>query len=272
MSTILKALRRLEQTKTLQMPRPLREQVATHPAPQRRFGWLVACGAALGGLALGAAGFIIWPQLGGDFGARPEGRAEFAGETAAAPPPASVKPPRVAAYAGDSPPPSPPPPVTPSRATRPERLSAAALASRVEVVERIAPPSPPPPDRADMASELPAPLPTAASEAPPRPAAPPDVTAARREAPPAESGSSRPPQAAPSKLVRTFVPGVLVVRTMWHPAAERRAAEIEVEGRPEPLLLHEGDVVGPLVVSEIEPSGVVFLHDEVELRRRVGIR
>jgi len=59
---------------------------------------------------------------------------------------------------------------------------------------------------------------------------------------------------------------------MWHPAAERRVAEIEVEGRPEPLVLHEGDAVGPLVVSEIEPSGVVFLHDEVELRRRVGIR
>jgi hypothetical protein len=188
MSTILKALRRLEQTKTLQMPRPLREQVAIHPAPQRRFGWLVACGAALGGLALGTAGFIIWPQLGGDFGARPEGRAEFAGETTAASPPASVQAPRVAAYAGDSPPPpvaayagdSPPPPVAPSRATRPESLSAAALASRVEVVERIA--RPPPPDRADMASGLPAPLPVAASEAPPRPAAPPDVTAARLRA------------------------------------------------------------------------------------------
>jgi hypothetical protein len=77
---------------------------------------------------------------------------------------------------------------------------------------------------------------------------------------------------APIKRVRAFVPNVLVVRTVWHPTAERRIAEIEVEGRPELLLLHEGDAVGPLVVSEIEPSGVVFLHDKVELRRRIGTR
>jgi hypothetical protein len=36
--------------------------------------------------------------------------------------------------------------------------------------------------------------------------------------------------------------------------------------------LHEGDAIGPLVVSEIGPSGVVFLLDGVELRRRVGAR
>ena len=265
MSTILKALRRLEQTKTLQMPRPLREQVATPPAPPRRLGWFVACGSALAGLVLGAAAFIVWPQLGGGFGAGSERRVELAGETAVASQVASVEGPRVAAYAGDSPPTS----VEPSQATRPESLSAAALASRVEVVERSAPP---PPDPAAGDSGLPAPLPAAASESFPRPAAPPDATAARREAPAAGSARSRPPSEAPSRLVRAFVPSVLVVRTMWHPAAERRVAEIEVEGRPEPLLLHEGDVVGPLVVSEIEPSGVVFLHDEVELRRRVGIR
>ena len=262
MSTILKALRRLEQTKTLQIPRPLREQVATPPTSRRGLGWFVACGSALVGLALGAAGFIIWPQLGGDFGAGPEGRVELAGETAAASPTASVKVPWVAAYVGDSPPATAEPP----QATRPESLSAAALASRVEVVDRIAAPSPDPGSRPQPA------LPAAAFEAFPPPAAPPDATAARREAPAAGSGRSRPPPAPPSKLVRAFVPSVLVVRTVWHPAAERRLAEIEVEGRPEPLLLHEGDVVGPLVVSEIEPSGVVFLHDEVELRRRVGIR
>jgi hypothetical protein len=254
MSTILNALRRLEQTKTLQMPRPLREQVATAPTPRRGLSWFVACGAAVVGLALGAAGFIVWPQLGGDFGAGPEGRAELAGETAATSQAASVKVPRVAAYAGDSPPTS----VEPSQATRPESLSAAALASRVEVVDRMAPPAP----SSDAVSEPPTPL----------PAAPPDATAARREAAAAGSGRSRPSPVGPSKLVRAFVPSVLVVRTVWHPAAERRVATIEVEGRPEPLLLHEGDVVGPLVVSEIEPSGVVFLHDEVELRRRIGTR
>jgi hypothetical protein len=240
MSTILKALRRLEEAKTLQ--------------------------------PLGAAGFIVWPQLGSDFDAGRKGPAELAGEAAATSQRAAVELPRVAAYAGDPPPAS----VDPSQATRPSSLSAAALASRVEVVERIAPP--PPPEAAGEVSAPPASLPAAvamagaASEAFPQPAAPPAATVARREAPAAGSGRSRPPPVAPSKLVRAFVPSVLVVRTVWHPSAERRVAEIEVEGRPEPLLLHEGDAVGPLVVSEIEPSGVVFLHDEVELRRRIGIR
>jgi hypothetical protein len=223
MSTILKALRRLEEAKTLQMPRPLREQVATPPAPRRGLGWMAACGAALAGVALGAVGFLVWPQIGDDFDARRGGRAELAGEAAATSQTVAAELPQVA--------------------------------------------PPPSPDLADVVSGPPGSLPaavttaTAASESFPRPAAPPVATAAPREAPAAGSGR-----------VRVFVPNVLVVRTVWHPTAERRVAEIEVEGRPEPLLLHEGDAVGPLVVSEIKPSGVVFLHDEVELSRRVGIR
>ena len=222
MSTILKALRRLEEAKTLQMPRPLREQVATPPAPRRGLGWMAACGAALAGVALGAGGFLVWPQIGGDFDARRGGRAELAGEAAATSQTADAELPQVA--------------------------------------------PPPSPDLADAVSGTPGSLPAAVATAPaasesfPRPAAPPVDTAARREAPAVESG------------VRAFVPSVLVVRTVWHPTAERRVAEIEVEGRPELLLLHEGDAVGPLVVSEIEPSGVVFLHDKVELRRRIGTR
>jgi hypothetical protein len=271
MSTILKALRRLEEAKTLQLPRPLREQVATTPAPRRGLGWIAACGAALVGVGLGAAGFIVWPQLGADPDTGRRAAAEVAAGAAATPQRAAVAPPRVAAYVGTPPPAA----VDPPPATRSSGLSAAALASRVEVVERIAPP---PPEPAVAVSAPPASPPAAvltaaaASEALPRPAAPPAVEVARSEAPAVGSGRSRPPPAAPSKLVRAFVPGVLVVRTVWHPSAERRVAEIEVEGRPEPLVLHEGDAVGPLVVSEIEPSGVVFLHDEVELRRRVGIR
>ncbi len=218
MSTILKALRRLEEAKTLQMPRPLREQVATPPAPRRGLGWMAACGAALVGVALGAVGFLVWPQIGGDFDGR-GGRAELAGEAAATSQTADAELPQVA------------PPPSPDLVSGPPGSLPAAVATA-----------------------------TAASESFPRPAAPPVDTAARREAPAVESG------------VRAFVPSVLVVRTVWHPTAERRVAEIEVEGRPELLLLHEGDAVGPLVVSEIEPSGVVFLHDKVELRRRIGTR
>jgi hypothetical protein len=68
------------------------------------------------------------------------------------------------------------------------------------------------------------------------------------------------------------VPTVYVERTIWHPMAERRVAVVELEGSDEALELHEGDAVGPLVVGEIEPSGVFFVYDGVELRRRVGAR
>jgi hypothetical protein len=249
--------------------------VATPQAPRRRLGWIAACGAALTGAALGAAGFVVWPQVGGDFDAGRSVRAERAGEAEATSRTPAVGLPRAAAYAGDAPAAS----VAPSPETRPGSLSAAALASRVEVVDRIEPS----PDPTGAPAEPPAPPPpavataAAVSESSPRLAAAPvavapAAAATRSEASAVASGPSRPPPPAPSKLVRAFVPDVLVVRTVWHPAAERRVAEIQVEGRPEPLLLHEGDAVGPLVVREIEPSGVLFLHDDVELRRRVGMR
>ena len=96
MSTILKALRRLEEAKTVQMPRPLREQVATPPAPRGGLGWIAACGAALAGVALGAVGFLVWPSIGRDFDARRGGRAEFAGEATATPETAAAELPKVA--------------------------------------------------------------------------------------------------------------------------------------------------------------------------------
>ncbi|MDH3212944.1 MAG: hypothetical protein OEM05_10710 [Myxococcales bacterium] len=265
MSTILKALRRLEEEKALQAPRPLREQVATRPATRRGLGRLAAGLAVCAGVAIGAAAFLLWPQLDGRLAARLGEEAGPAdGEAVAALPAAVQEPPRSVARAAD-PPPVPPASTTPTGAEGTSDLSPAALASRVEVVESVAPP--PGPREARVAAVV-APAPEAFRA----PAPLPDPSPARRDAIAAGSDRSRPPPSAPSKLARTFVPSVVVVRTVWHPTAERRMAEVEVEGRPAPLLLHEGDAVGPLVVSEIEPSGVVFLHDEVELRRRVGNR
>jgi hypothetical protein len=63
---------------------------------------------------------------------------------------------------------------------------------------------------------------------------------------------------------------VTVKKTIWHPTPERRVARVEVEGRKGSLELHEGDAVGTLVVSEIQPSGVVFLHGGEKLHRKVG--
>jgi hypothetical protein len=65
---------------------------------------------------------------------------------------------------------------------------------------------------------------------------------------------------------------VTVKKTVWHPVPERRVARIEVEGRKGLLELHEGDAVGTLVVAEIQPSGVVFLHGGERLHRKVGTK
>jgi hypothetical protein len=58
--------------------------------------------------------------------------------------------------------------------------------------------------------------------------------------------------------------------TVWFRSC-RRLAKVTLAGGAL-RELHEGDAIGPLVVSEIEPSGVVFVRDGVELRRRVGAK
>jgi hypothetical protein len=65
---------------------------------------------------------------------------------------------------------------------------------------------------------------------------------------------------------------VLVERTSWHPSAERRTTWVSVEGLSGVRELHEGEAVGALVVKEIRPSSVVFLHGADTLQRRVGER
>jgi hypothetical protein len=79
-----------------------------------------------------------------------------------------------------------------------------------------------------------------------------------------------PREAASKEIARAEVPALRVERTVWHPVAERRLALIEFEQSAERREIREGDAVGPLVVSKIEPSGVVFVHDGIELRRRIG--
>ncbi len=76
---------------------------------------------------------------------------------------------------------------------------------------------------------------------------------------------------APEKVVRADVPDIFVSSTVWHPQQDRRIAKVTLAGGA-PKELHEGDAIGPLVVSKIEPSGVIFLHAGVELRRRVGAK
>jgi len=58
----------------------------------------------------------------------------------------------------------------------------------------------------------------------------------------------------------------------WRARRGDRTRKAVRDGSMKYIALHEGDAVGPLVVGRIEPSGVVFLHEQVELRRRVGAR
>ena len=62
-----------------------------------------------------------------------------------------------------------------------------------------------------------------------------------------------------------------MTRTIWHPVAERRTAYVALEGA-EVVELHEGDTLGPLLVTKIAPTSVTFDHRGGELERRVGAR
>jgi hypothetical protein len=71
------------------------------------------------------------------------------------------------------------------------------------------------------------------------------------------------------EIVRQHYPEIRVTQTVWHPRAERRLALVGISGRA-PIKLQEGDQLGLLEVGTIEPSGVAFKYDGVEIRCRVG--
>lgn len=349
MSTILKALRRLEEDRGVQSPRPLRDEVTRSPesAKSRRRGRpLLAVLLGLG-VAAGTGALAFWYMGGAPEPAGPTEPKELAAAGSAEPraePAAAAKRPRKPRRARPAlQRPSPPRAAAPSAASERE-LPAAALESKVGLVRRppaqprIAASEPADPPGGAVGAEEPAgsqvtpagPVQQASrrapaatgpeetkfrAEQPPEQAAEPPVVAVaprpERAAPepPVASGAapardaektaptpkpvheeaaaeeaskqptkaaaavareSEPGEAASSQIVRAEVPGLRVERTVWHPIAERRVATIELEQNSERREIHEGDAVGPLVVSEIEPSGVVFVHEGVEIRRRIG--
>jgi hypothetical protein len=231
-STILKALRRLEEEKTAPVGRrPLREEVthtAGSPRP-RRGAWALALGALAGGVAVGVALLTVWPR---DIAVEPSEQRLVR---------APARPPVAAPVAA---------PAEPE--TAPQALSAAALASPVEVVAR---PQPKP-------LVVDEPLPVAAAE--PELSAERGGFAASASAPAVAS----PPPAAES--APPMAPGIRVEQTFWHPRPDRRVAVLALPGREQPLRVHEGDAVGALVVYEIEPSGVVFTQQGQRVRRALG--
>ncbi|MBW2267079.1 MAG: hypothetical protein JRH16_00785 [Deltaproteobacteria bacterium] len=156
---------------------------------------------------------------------------------------------------------------------RPPSQSTTAVQPAVERVDRAPPTQPKSQPVAPPAESAPAPAVAERTEPAPPPVTderPSSVSVSRSEtapAPAASETSAAPPPAA--STARAAVPVLLVARTSWHPTALRRSATVQLDAG-EALEVHEGDAVGPLVVSRIEPSSVVFLHEGVEIRRRVG--
>jgi hypothetical protein len=286
MSTILKALRRLEQEKSAQEDRPLRDEVAAlESEPSRRRGpWLLLLSAVAAlGLGLGASLYFFWPREGAApvvAAQAPPVRRAAPEAKALAPPPVVAAPaaPEVAAALPEAPVAAAPPAATPL----PEPA--------VAVLERPEPPRAKEPaavpgegDSAQASAPLPGELPPFARK--PEPAEEPEPAAVEpvlsKPAPAATLARSEPvvrktpaaPKPAETKQAKPApsVPNVLVSRTIWHPQRERRLAMVAFEGGA-PRELHEGDAIGSLVVAKIEPSGVVFLHDGAELRRGVGAK
>lgn len=332
MSTILKALRRLEQDRNPLGSRPLREAVTSGRAsPGRARRTRVALFAVLGVCVVAGAGALAFLSVG-----QPSPAPQVAASTAA----------RSPAVAASTPAPSPAHPVGAAkqkkrarlleeRAARaasagrptttrvptaaPRGLPPQALTSDVQVVKRplpeprladpdaaseaeaetlaaapravatreeataragtseraaatprrAAPATQPVPERQPAAEPAAQPAPVAERVARAKPAPSPEPVARAQAAPTPAPEAAKPAAPASSPpIARALVPSVRVEETRWHPDAARRTALVEVNGGTQQV--KEGDAIGPLVVSTIEPSGVVFSHDGIEMRRRVG--
>ncbi|MFI5320632.1 MAG: hypothetical protein ACHQ6V_13745 [Myxococcota bacterium] len=291
MSTILKALKRLDEQRRADVPpRTLEEQVLAGGAPPRRdesglrnkWRW-----AALGVAATLLAGAGAW------YGPR-----ERAEQPVPAPPAVAATP------AATQPIDSPPAVAEPPRGSLPTRdrpvagadldpgvrgalraepargaavASALAAASEPESVAEV---------EAEPASRSAARTQVAAAPVPPRrsvqPAREPEPAAAPPAAP-AHVASESPPARAevpaeraaalaaePAASVALAYPEVWVERTQWHPVPDKRSALVRVGDDAEAHELREGDALGGVVVKEIRPSGVLFLYEGHEFRRGVG--
>ena len=280
MSTILRALQRVEGETGADGGGmgTLREGVVAPGEPMVREGrghWRLGIISLLAVLLIG---FFLWRMIPSE--EVPQPSAQLPSVVAAPPEPLSDPSSRPAPL----PAPRSEAEIAVARPAPPRSEAEIAVARPAAPVERVEDsPSPPavrvPPPRwlsettesPERATEPPAPVaePPAPVAEPPAPAAvpPPPPPAAE---PAIQSPRPAPPAPAPARVARVRPPKVTVEKTVWHPTPGRRVARIEVEGHKGMLELHEGDAVGTLVVAEIKPSGVVFLHGGEKLHRKVG--
>ncbi|MAG33305.1 MAG: hypothetical protein CL908_20710 [Deltaproteobacteria bacterium] len=130
-----------------------------------------------------------------------------------------------------------------------------------------------PEDKKSVASARP--MPTVAERGPAEVSAPAPLRAAtaRNDSSTAKPAESIPAVLKPRQVERLDhrgLPDITIVRTAWHPVADRRSAKIRLEATDDLLTLREGDAVGGFIIQEISPSAVVFRTGEAEIRRRVG--
>ena len=275
MSSILKALRRVEEEHPGQpQRRPMRGDIVSatggKPPALRRGktrGPNPVIWSSLGAALLLAV--LVWWRLPGKedtdlVEALPPSGAKHEATPAAAP---AARP--------QAPEPSAPPPVEQlAAATEPEAVAPPPALAAPEAAPAIDPNLPTelavrlPPLGETLDAPVPAPPVAVAPPAPPGEPAP--VPAARVTR--SEPQPPRQPVAAKRVLAPSppSAPTVQVERTSWHPKPERRVAWLRVEGSAAMREVHEGDALGTLVVKEIRPSAVVFLHGTDELQRRVG--
>ena len=265
MSTILKALRRIEEDKARGAERPLREDVVLVPPARRRMAPSVL-------IAVAAVAFATTVALLSALRERSPARAPAVAAAPAprAPLPLATQPPAPKSVAAP-----------PSVVAEPTGRSGSWASQQSE--------------GAGALGRAVAPVPEAASE--PRPAAPirtpdaeplgsapppevvvlhPGAKASMRPAAsvlePDDASDEIPIPVAPAKPKRVAAaPSPHVLRTSWHPLAEKRVAWVQVAGGAA-TPVHEGDQVGSYRVREIEPAAVVFDDGAAEIRRNVGAR
>lgn len=251
MSTILKALRRLEDKKADAAQRPLRDEVVVSTSRRRARSGLGPAIAA--GFALAFAGIALLWAL--------DPASEFDEGLAAAPAPVPA--------VGAAPEPVPDP--------------YAETASGADAFEEdgtpdfdIVRPDPNATSRALTPPPLPRiederPAPVRARVAPPVDPEP-SLRYERAEDPELPVYEEEPFYDEPERPVVVAKPSasVRVARTQWHPDPGRRLAWVEVAGSAAMREVREGERVGPYLVRAIEPAAVLFVDGAVEVRREVG--
>lgn len=247
MSTILKALRRLEEQKSAGASRPLRDEVVLAPSRGAARGGTTR--AIVAGVVLACAGAALL------FALRTEPEIEVVELVAAPALPEVAAPPPAETTITVTAQPSPPAPrvVVPVPTPSPD----------FEIVR---------PDPNALPRALtPPPLPVIREEEMEIVEEPVRSTRPSVIRPMPEEYVEEPLEEAPEPRVAARSPSaVRVARTLWHPSADRRLAWVEIDGQTAMREVREGESVGPYVVREIEPAAVVFSDGASEVRREVG--